>query len=83
MRILKTRRTFKKEFKRQLRFAITAGIGFTIAFAWRNAIYDSFHQAVARFSASTQGIQSDLVAALAITLAGVLTIFITARLLRE
>ena len=83
MHLFKTKRSFRTEFKRQLRLAITAAIGFSIAFSWRNALYDAIHEAVLRFTTNTQGIQSHIVTALVITILGVCIIFLTARLLRD
>ena len=42
MLIDKPKRTFKSEFKRQIRLAIAAAAGFLIAFAWREAIFNAF-----------------------------------------
>ncbi|MEM4181947.1 MAG: DUF5654 family protein [Candidatus Pacearchaeota archaeon] len=38
MEILKTKKSFRKEFKRQVRYALTAAIGFIIAYSWRESI---------------------------------------------
>jgi len=84
MRMLKTSRSFKKEFKRQLRFAIIAGIGFSVAFAWRNAVFDTFRNWVSRIlDVSPEHYLTQTYTATAITLAGVLLIFITSKLLKE
>ena len=83
MKILKTKRTFKKEFKRQLKIAIDAAIGFTIAFAWRNSIFDTFQRQVARFlDLAPEHFTTEIYTALSITIVGVLLIFITSKLLR-
>lgn len=84
MKIFNTKRTFRREFKRQLRLAIVAAIGFTVAFAWRNAVYDAFQNWVARILDITpQHYTTETYTALGITLFGVLAIFITSRILRE
>ena len=84
MRILQTKRSFRKEFRRQIRFAITAAVGFTIAFAWRESIFDLFQNFISRFFDLTAGHYStELYTALAITIMGVLIIFITSKILRE
>lgn len=84
MKILQTRRSFRTEFRRQIRLALTAAIGFTIAFAWRNAIFDAFHSFVARFlDISPEHYLSETYTALAITLFGVFLIFLTSKMLRE
>lgn len=84
MKIFNTKRTFRREFKRQLRLAIVAAIGFTVAFAWRNAVYDTFQNWIARILDITpQHYTTETYTALGITLFGVLAIFITSRILRE
>lgn len=84
MEILKTKRSFRKEFKRQLRLAIAAAIGFTIGYAWRNAIFAFFQSFVSRFMDVPLGhYTTESYTALAITLAGVLLILVTSRLLEE
>ncbi len=84
MEILRTRRSFRKEFKKQLRFAITAAIGFSIAYGWRNAIFDSFQSFISRFFDMPIGhYMTEVYTATALTLVGVILIFITAKLLKE
>lgn len=84
MKIFETKRSFRLEFKRQIRLAIVAAIGFSVAFAWRNAIFDSFQSFVARFLDLQVGhYMTEVYTAIAITLAGVILIFITSKLLKE
>ena len=84
MPLLKPKRSFKKEFKRQIKLAIVAAIGFSIAFAWRNAIFDSFQSFVARFlDLAKDHYMTEIYTAIAITLAGVALIYITSKLLRD
>ena len=84
MRIFKTSRSYKKEFKRQLRLAVTAGIGFTIAFAWRNAIFESMLNYVSRIlDISPNHYLTEVYTAIFMTFLGVFLIFVTAKLLRD
>lgn len=84
MEILRTRRSFKKEFKKQLRLALTASIGFLIAYGWRNAVFDSFQSFVSRFFDVPFGhYATEIYTAIGLTLIGVIFIFITSKLLRE
>lgn len=84
MKLLKTSRSFRREFRRQLRLAIAAAIGFTIAFAWRNAVYDAFQNWVARLLDVTLGhYLTEIYAALAITVIGILVIYFTSYLLKD
>ena len=83
MRILKARRTFKKEFKRQIKYAITAAIGFTIAFSWREAILNSSREIISRFVDNARDALIGVYTALFLTVLGVIVILITSRLLRD
>jgi hypothetical protein len=71
---------FRKELKRQVRLAITAAIGFIIAFSWRDY-----------FMSLTQGLLSNfgpiaehllLFSSVFITFVGVILILITSKLLQ-
>lgn len=80
----KTSRSFKREFKKQLRFAITAAIGFSIAFAWRESVFETFINFVSRFlDIPKEHYLTDVYAALTITIFGVIIIFITSKLLKD
>jgi hypothetical protein len=84
MAIFDTKRSFRQEFRRQIRLAIVAAIGFTIAWAWRNAIFDSFQSFVARFLDIQEGhYLTEIYTAIVITLAGVLLIYICSKFLKE
>lgn len=61
-----------------------AAIGFTIAFAWRNAIFNTFLDYISRFlNLPIEHFLSEIYAALAITFTGVILIFLSSRLLKE
>ncbi len=78
------KRSFKKEFKRQAKEAIIVAIGFTIAFAWREAIFDTFRGIVAKLmDLSDKSYVSEHYTAIAITIFGVLSIYVTSKLLRD
>ncbi|HLC31136.1 MAG TPA: DUF5654 family protein [Candidatus Nanoarchaeia archaeon] len=82
--IRKPHRSFKTEFKRQLRFAITAAIGFSIAFAWRNAIFDTFQTAVGRFlDLPLNNPTTEIYTALFITFVALLLLYVTSKLLKK
>ena len=84
MQIFEVKRSFKKEFKRQIRLAVIAAIGFTIAYAWKEAIFDTFQSFVSSFLDVPIGhYLSQTYTAITITLAGVILIFITSKLLRD
>lgn len=82
--MLKTHKSYKKELKKQLRLAITAAIGFTIAYGWRNAIYDSMQNYVARaLDVMPNHYLTEVYTAIALTIVGVLILVPTSRLLSE
>jgi len=84
MNIFDTKRSFRLEFKRQLRLAVAAAIGFSIAYAWRTAVFDTFQSFIARFLDVPVGhYLSETYTALAITVAGVLLIMLTSKILRD
>lgn len=84
MKYFDTKRSFKKEFRRQIRLAILAAIGFTIAFSWKTAVFNTFQSFVSRFLDVPVGhYLSQTYTAIAITLAGVLLIFLTSKILRD
>jgi len=84
MKYFKTHRSFRKEFRRQLRLAIIAAIGFSVAFAWRNAIFKIFLEFTSRFLDIPQNhYLTETYTAISITIAGVILISITSKLLRE
>ncbi|MEM4259209.1 MAG: DUF5654 family protein [Candidatus Pacearchaeota archaeon] len=84
MDILKTSRSFRTEFKRQVRLALVAAIGFTIAFAWRNAVFDAFESYVSRLmDIPLAHYMTEIYTAIAITLVGVIVILFTSKLLKE
>ena len=82
MRYFKTRRSFRKEFKRQLKFAIIAACGFTIAFAWREVIFNSVSKLAVRLTDSAELGQSPIFTAALITALGVFIILISSKLLK-
>ena len=82
--LIKTKRSFKQEFKKQIRFAITAAIGFTIAFSWREAVFDLFLNFTSRIlDLSVEHYSTKIYTAISVTLFGVILIFFTAKLLKD
>jgi len=71
---------FKKELKRQTRYAIAAAIGFTIAFAWRDYILNLTSSFLVDM-AMVMPNMSRFLGAILITLVGVILILLSSRLL--
>jgi len=83
MRLIKTKKNFRKEFRRQLRYAIAAGCGFLIIFAWREAILDFTKYILDKIMKSSEIIATDVGAAITITAIAVLIILISSKLLKD
>jgi len=79
--ILKTSSRFKREFKRQTRLAIAAAIGFLIAFAWKDFIFNVIQDSVTDISNLTDIHFIGIASALVLTILGVLFIMISSKLL--
>jgi len=79
MRLLKTKKNFRKELKRQLRYAIAAAVGFLIIYAWRESILRFTELIVVK----TQDGVSWISSALIITIIGVLIIILSSKLLKD
>lgn len=82
-RKFQVRKSFKKEFKKQLRFAIMAAIGFTIAFAWRDAVYNSASSVVDKFTNAADFVLSEIYTAIFITIIGVVLLLFTSKILKD
>ena len=83
MRLLKTKKNFRKEFKRQLRYAIAAAVGFLIIFAWRDAIIEGTKSLVEKFQTTTFTATTNVSTAILLTIVGVIIIIITSKLLKD
>lgn len=79
-KVKKTTSRFKKEFLRQLRVAIAAGIGFLIAFAWKEYVFNLAKTLTGDLSLVMPNISNFLAAGI-ITLIGVILIMISSKLL--
>lgn len=83
MKFFDKNKSFKKEFKQQLRYAIAAAVGFLIAYAWRESILNITYNIVSVFTVQTQTFLSNTLTALVLTLIGVLLIVITSKILKK
>ncbi len=83
MRLLKVKKGFKKEFRRQLRYAIAAACGFIIVFAWRESIMSFTKTFVEKFAKTTEFVATDIGTAIAITALGVIIIVVSSKLLKD
>lgn len=81
--LFKTKKSFRKELKRQTRYAIAAAVGFTIIYAWRESIINASRSVVTKLIENTQVASSNILAALLITVIGVLIIIISSKILKD
>lgn len=79
---LNRKRRFAKHFRENLRIGLIAAIGFVIAFAWREAILSLIDSFVYKYINPVQGVISETISALVITLIGVILIWIITKWLR-
>lgn len=83
MRLIKTKRSFRKEFKRQLRYAISAAVGFLIIFSWRDAIWNITKDFVEKIQNTTAVASTNVITAITISVIGVLIIIISSKILKD
>jgi len=83
MKVLNTSRSMRKEFKRQLKLAIIAAIGFTIAYSWRETIMNIMETTAFNLAKGIGIGYSPLFMPLLTTLIGVFLIFILSKLLKS
>ena len=74
---------FKKEFKHQLKMLITFTLGFTIAFTWRQLIYDSTQYTVKLITKIQNSLTLSILTTLSITFISLVIIWIVSKLLEE
>lgn len=72
---------FKHELKRQTRLAITAAIGFIIAFSWKDTILAFISKYVQYFTSMTSMLNVSIVSSIVATLLGVALILLSSRIL--
>lgn len=72
---------FKKEYISQLKFLIIVTLGFTVAFTWRQTIFDTTESLVQLITHVESSAALSILTSLAITLISLLIIFTTSRFL--
>lgn len=74
---------FKREFRKQIRMLIIITLGFTIAFTWRQTIFDA-SQSIVQFFINVQNSTTlSVLTSLLITIISILLIYLTAHFLKE
>jgi len=75
--------SFKKEFKRQVRMLIVITFGFTIAFTWRQTIFDLSLNLVKLITHIQSSSQLSIMTSSLITIFSLIIIYISAHWLKE
>jgi len=75
-------RRFKQEFRRQIRLLIVVTIGFTVAFSWRQTIFDAV-QTLVQALFGKEGLSSSILTSIFITLFGLILIYLASQILKE
>jgi hypothetical protein len=76
------KKKFTKDFKEHLRIGLTAAVGFTIAFAWREPLILMVNSFASKVLKSTIEYQASIWSAFIITFIGVIIIWYLSRILR-
>ena len=76
-------RKFKSEFQRQLRMLIIVTLGFTIAFTWRQTIFDLSQSLIKFFTNVRDSTSLSILASALITIISVIIIYTTSYYLRD
>jgi len=74
---------FQKELKREIRLLIIVTIGFSIAFAWRQTIFDAALSIIRSLFSLGPGVTSSTMASMLITLIGLLLVLLTSKYLKD
>ena len=76
-------RRFKKEFRKQLRMIVIITLGFTIAFTWRQTIFDISQSIIQYFFNFNNSVSSSIITSTFITLVSFIIIILTSHLLKD
>ena len=75
--------SYKEEFRYQLRLVIVMTFAFTIAFAWRQTVFDIIQSIVATLFQPDSEYSSTIITSVMITIISLFLIFITSKLLKK
>ena len=83
IRSIRAGEKFKKEFKKQIRMLVIVTLGFTIAFTWRQTIFDASQSIVQFFLDVQSSTTLSILTSLLITILSIFLIYLTAHLLKD
>jgi len=83
LRIQREARKFKKEHRKEIRLLVVLTLSFTIAFTWRQTLFD-LSQTFAQFITNIEGsVTSTILTSTFITIISILLIRVTSHILKE
>jgi len=74
---------FKAEFRRQMRFLIIVTLAFTIAFTWRQTVFDASQALVLLVTHVQSSTYASILTSIFITLVSIIIIYGTSKLLKD
>jgi hypothetical protein len=74
---------FRKELKKEARIFIVVAVAFSVAFAWRQTIFDAALVAVNNLFTINGEIKASILASTLITLIGIIIILLSSKLLKD
>lgn len=77
------KKRYSREFKRQLRMALSAAVGFLIAFSWKDTLLMLLEKQVKTLTTMTSALNVSFVSSIIATLLGALIIILSSGMLRE
>ena len=83
LRLMRRGKRFKREFRKELRLLIVITLGFTIAFTWRQTIFDLSQNFVQFITNVQSSALSTILTSTFITLLSVLLIRLTSHFLKK
>ncbi len=83
IRSMKVGKRFRNEFRRQIRMLIIVTLGFTIAFTWRQTIFDASQSIVIFFTNVQNSTYLSILTSLFITIICVCLVYLTAHFLKD
>ena len=83
LRSLREGSAFKREFKIQIRMLVIITLGFTIAFTWRQTVFDASQELVQFFINVKDSTTLSILTSLFITIFSLLIIYLTAHFLKD
>jgi hypothetical protein len=79
MKLLAFDRPFKSELKKEMRLLVLMTIAFSIAFSWRQTMFDATMWVIEKTFNLEHGLTSNILASTTITLLGLILIFLTSK----